>query len=178
MSKPRNVYIVANYSMKPRDTSQTFRPGYIKDGNNMRWDESVDVRIGLRNRDLTSSQIIINITEQKVVKNNLNNNKSFMELFSYFYSSSPTEISKALKATGISVTETKETADEPIQEDVSIQAEESSRSEPASSTDAIGTGETVKKRRRKKSDSTDTNAATAAGDRESQAQAEPSNVSH
>lgn len=105
MSKPKSVYIVANYAMKPRDPRQTFKAGYIKDGDNMHWDERVDVTVGIKDRDLAMAQIILNISEQKVVKNSFMSDKSFMELFQHYYTSSPHEISQALKNCGITVSE-------------------------------------------------------------------------
>ena len=166
---PKKVYIVAKYSMKPRRPDQTFRPGYVKGEGNMQWDEHVDVTVGLKNRDLSMAQIIINISEQKVVKNSYGGDKSFMELFQYFYTSSPHELSQALRNCGITVSEPEEPTDEQsVQEDVPSEAEASERSESTAATDVAGTGETVKKRRRKKSDSVVADTATAGTDQPSE----------
>ena len=178
MSRPKSVYLIGRYTQKPRDPRQTFRPGYVKNEHNMQWDERVDVTVGLKDRDLSTSQIILNISEQKVVKNSFMNDKSFMEMFQYYYTSSPQEISQALKNCGISISEHKEQTEDGLQENVSGQAEESARPEPAATADVIGPSEGDKKRRRKPRVSKEPAATTAAGDREPQATTEPSDVSH
>lgn len=170
MSKQKNVYVLGKYSQKPRRPDQTFKPGYVKGEGNMQWDERVDVTVGLKNNDLRMAQIILNISEQKVVKNSFSNDKSFMELFQYFYTSSPHEMSQALKNCGITVSEPEEPKDEqPVQEDVPSEAEASERSESSAATHSPGTGETVKKRRRKKSDSIVSDAEPAGTDQPSEA---------
>jgi len=141
---PKKVYIVAKYSMKPRRPDQTFRPGYVKGEGNMQWDEHVDVTVGLKNRDLSMAQIIINISEQKVVKNSYGGDKSFMELFQYFYTSSPHELSQALRNCGITVSEPEEPTDEQsVQEDVPSEAEASERSESTAATDVAVSSKTT-----------------------------------
>lgn len=161
--------------MKPRDRLQTFKAGYIKDSANMTWDEHVDVTVGIKNRDLSMSQIILNISEQKIIKNSFNNEKSFMELFQYFYTSSPYEISQALKNCGISVSEPKDPENvEPVQENVSIQAEEGARSVAATTTDSVGASEGDKKRRRKPRVNKDPAATTTPGDKSTEDSIEPS----
>jgi len=152
MSKPKNVYIVARYAMKPKDPSQTYKAGYIKDPDNMRWDERVDVVLGLKDRDLGMYQIILNITESRIIKNSFNNDKSFMELFQYFYTSSPKEISAALRNVGIVVGETKEESNEPVQQDVPSQEKEGERSESPASTEPVVPGKGAKGRKRKSVD--------------------------
>jgi hypothetical protein len=110
------VYLVAKYYAKPRNPSQTFRAGYLSDEKNVQFDEAVDIVTHLKPKDLSTARIILNITEQKVLKDGFSNGQSFMELFQYFYTNSPQEISRALQAVGITISQ-------PVAEEISTPTE-------------------------------------------------------
>lgn len=103
MSKPKSVYLVAQYYAKPKDKRYTHLAGYMKDPNNIAWDEQVNLTLGLKAKDEMNAKIILNITNQTVVKNGFGVDRSFMELFGYFYESNPQQISHALQRFGFSV---------------------------------------------------------------------------
>lgn len=129
--KNKQVFLVAKYSTKPRNKFQTYVKDHVKTEENMQWDESVDIVTHIKDKDLSTARIILNITKQSIVKNNFNTDKDFMELFQYFYTSSPQEISHALRRVGIEVSEPEEIKDEQhVSEDVQATSEESSRPEP------------------------------------------------
>lgn len=122
------VYLTAKYYAKPRNASQTFRVGYMNDDQNISWDESVNLTTKLKNSDLSESSIILNIVERTVIKNNFDSEKTFDDLFAYFYNSSKDEINNALRKVGIVV---QENNDVDVQQDVSEEAKESAGSELA-----------------------------------------------
>jgi hypothetical protein len=103
INKQKKIYLVANYSAKPKNPRMTHVKGYMANPENVAWDESVVVTAGLKTKDLMSSRVVLNISEQKVEKNSFGNEKSFYELFEYFYNSSPKDISNALRRLGITV---------------------------------------------------------------------------
>jgi hypothetical protein len=83
--KKSNIYLVAQYITKPRDPRKTHLPGYMKDSANHQFDEQVQISTRLRNKDILTSKVIMNLTDKKVEKNSFNNNKNFDELFKYFF---------------------------------------------------------------------------------------------
>jgi fructose-specific phosphotransferase system component IIB len=83
--KKQNIYLVAQYLAKPRDPRRTHIPGYMKDPANIRYDEQVQVSNRLRQQDLITAKIIINLSDKKVEQNSFNGNKDFNELFKYFF---------------------------------------------------------------------------------------------
>jgi fructose-specific phosphotransferase system component IIB len=83
--KKQNIYLVAQYLAKPRDPRRTHIPGYMKDPANVRYDEQVQVSNRLRQQDLITAKIIINLSDKKVEQNSFNGNKDFNELFKYFF---------------------------------------------------------------------------------------------
>lgn len=83
--KKQNIYLIAHYVTKPRDPRKTHIPGYMKDPANHQYDEKVQISTRLRNQDVLSAKIIMNLSEKKVDKNSFNSNKDFNELFKYFF---------------------------------------------------------------------------------------------
>lgn len=103
MSRPKSIYVFAQYYAKPKNPKMTRVAGYMSDPNNIVWDERIDVTHGLKDRDRIAAKVIINISEQTVVRDGFNSGKSFEELFQYFYESNPKEISQAIRRFGITV---------------------------------------------------------------------------
>ena len=68
----------------PRDPKQTARPGYMKDPNNIHYEEQVYITRGLRDKDL-KNQVILNLTEEKIVKNTFKSGSNFEEIFTHYY---------------------------------------------------------------------------------------------
>ena len=135
--KLKSVYLVAKYYAKPKNPKNTRFAGYTKDENNMAWDEQVVITYGLKNKDLDTSKIILNINEQKVVKNSFKNGRSFLELFQYFYEANPQQISQGLQQLGITIGK----PDDGLQKDVPAETQASEGSEPSTPTDVIGASE-------------------------------------
>lgn len=83
--KKTNIYLVAQYVTRPRDPRKTHIAGYMKDPNNFQYDERVQIATRLRNQDLYTSKVILNLSTKTVDKNSFNNNKNFDEMFKYFF---------------------------------------------------------------------------------------------
>lgn len=83
--KQQNIYLVANYLTKPKDPKKTHIAGYMKDPANIRFDEQVQISTRLRQQDLMTAKVIMNLTNKKVEQNSFNNNRDFNELFKYFF---------------------------------------------------------------------------------------------
>jgi fructose-specific phosphotransferase system component IIB len=83
--KKQSIYLIANYVAKPRNPRQTYIPGYMKDPANVQYDEQVQISTRLRNKDIQTAKIIVDLTNKEVQQNSFNNNRDFKELFKYFF---------------------------------------------------------------------------------------------
>jgi hypothetical protein len=79
-----NIYLIAKYTGMPKDPKRTATPGYMKDPNNVHYEEQVYITRGLRDKDL-KNQVILNLTEEKIVKNNFKSGSNFEEIFTHYY---------------------------------------------------------------------------------------------
>jgi hypothetical protein len=79
-----NIYLIAKYTGMPKDPKRTNQPGYMLDPNNIHYDEQVYIARGMRQKDL-QNQVVLNLTEEKIVKNTFNPGKTFEEVFTHFY---------------------------------------------------------------------------------------------
>ncbi len=84
-----SIFLVAYYSTKPRDPKKTHIAGYLKDPNNTIMDESINITRGLRTRDEINASVILNLSEQQVIKNRFNDNKDFPSLLAHFQEGYP-----------------------------------------------------------------------------------------
>jgi hypothetical protein len=87
--KNKGIFLIAHYHMKPRNPTQTFKVGYISDLDNVTYDESINITRGLRNKDIASSGVIMNLSEQKVIKNGFHSNSNFAELLEHYQKGYP-----------------------------------------------------------------------------------------
>jgi hypothetical protein len=83
--KRQSIYLVANYTVKPKNPAKTHIKGYMKDPANVRYDEQVHISTKLRPKDIASAKIIMNLSNKTVQVNNFSHNKNFNELFKYFF---------------------------------------------------------------------------------------------
>lgn len=83
--KKQKIYLVANYITRPKDPKMTHVAGYMKNPDNYQYDEQVQVSTRVRDKDILSAKIIMNLSDKTVDKNAFNSNKDFNELFKYFF---------------------------------------------------------------------------------------------
>ena len=126
--KIKSVYLIAKYSARPKNPKLTSRPGYMLQSENIAWQETVNITLGLKNKDFLAARIVLNVSNQTVERNSFQNGKSFEELFGYFFSNSQEEIRQQLRMFGIEVGE-KNDEQEHVSEDVPEPQEESGGSE-------------------------------------------------
>lgn len=80
----KSIYLIAKYTGVPKDPTQTVKPGYMKDPNNIHYEEQVYITRGLKNKDLLN-QVVLNLTEEKIVKNTFKTGVTFEQAFEHFY---------------------------------------------------------------------------------------------
>ena len=100
----KHRYLFANYIQRPRDPSKTHLKGYIKDPNNMKWDEIVGFSVGLKRKDELNSRIIIDIDGQKIIKNTVSDSDNWAQLMDYYLKNYEQQVVDFLKRTDRSTT--------------------------------------------------------------------------
>ena len=76
--------MVAQYVAQPKNPRQTSQAGYMANPDNIRYDERVFVARGYRDRYL-QNDVILDLTEEKILKNSFRTEKDFEEIFKHFY---------------------------------------------------------------------------------------------
>lgn len=79
-----NIYLLATYVARPKNPRQTSRAGYITNLDNIQYDENLEIVRGWRDRYLKYS-VVLDLTEERVVKNSMTPGKTFEELFTHYH---------------------------------------------------------------------------------------------
>lgn len=87
--KNKHLYLIAYYYIKPKDSSRTKESGYITNPDNFIYDESINITKGLKSRDERSAKVILNLSNQSVVRNYFNDNRDFATLLAYYQEGYP-----------------------------------------------------------------------------------------
>lgn len=81
----KNRHIVVRYTMKPKPGVKTEIKGWMNDDNNIQWDEAFAMTVGLKNKDLMEAQVILDIDDNKIVKNwKTDEDSSYEKLIEYY----------------------------------------------------------------------------------------------
>jgi len=80
----KNIYLVAQYYMKPKAHVRTHKKGWMDNPENIRYDEKVEISRGLRTKDL-SAKIVLDLTNKSVYRNGFATDRPFDEIFKYFF---------------------------------------------------------------------------------------------
>jgi hypothetical protein len=80
----KNIYLLATYVARPKNPRQTSRAGYITDPGNIQYDENLAIVRGFRDRYL-KNHVVLDLTEERVIKNSFTPGKTFEELFEHFH---------------------------------------------------------------------------------------------
>lgn len=78
------LYLVAWYYMKPRKGVNTSRKGWQEDPANIQWDEQFGLVRKLGNKENNAS-VVLNLVEQRIERNRFQTDRSFDEVFKYFF---------------------------------------------------------------------------------------------
>ena len=82
--KNKDLHLVAYYIIKPKNPQRTSQPGYIKDAENIDYDESINITKGLKDKDVALGGVILNLSRQLVVKNRFRSDNDFASLLAYY----------------------------------------------------------------------------------------------
>lgn len=99
MTKTKDRYMLVRYLQKPKDPKGSTKAGYMKNPDNVRFDEQVAFSVGIRSRDMVEYQVVLNLDQQKIEKNNLNENYDWNSIWGYFSRNYGSNISRYLNQT-------------------------------------------------------------------------------
>lgn len=88
----KDIHVLGYYKATPKNPGKTRFPGYMKDPNNISWTESINITRGLKPRDLTEAQVILNLNTKSVVRNSWNQGQDFETLLGYYQQNYPNYI--------------------------------------------------------------------------------------
>lgn len=83
--KQKNIYLVATYIMKPKDHVNTSKKGWMDDPANVRYDEKVEITRGLKNKDASSANVILDLSNLQITRNTFKTERTFDEVFLYYF---------------------------------------------------------------------------------------------
>lgn len=92
----KNIYLLATYVARPKDPRQTSKPGYMKDPENIVYDEQLSITKGLKSKDM-KNHVILDLTEEKIVRNSFKSDSNFQMMFAHYYNSYANYIDKSVK---------------------------------------------------------------------------------
>lgn len=87
--KNKDLHLLAFYTRVPKDPKKTFMKDFGKSEDNWSYNEQVHFTRGLRGKDLEKAGVILNVSEQKVIKCSFNKELHFISLFNYFRKNYP-----------------------------------------------------------------------------------------
>lgn len=95
MARPKDIFLVVNYIMRPKSHVRTARAGWMKDPANLQYDENIAVVAGLKDRD-RQAKVILNLTQARVEQNSMSGEREFDRLFAYFLENYNEYMTKAM----------------------------------------------------------------------------------
>lgn len=87
--KIKDIHLLAFYVAKPKDPKMTKVKGYMKDPNNLSYDERIEFTKGLHGKDRQYAGVVLNLQTKTVVYNRFGSQKTFDEFFKYFLEAYP-----------------------------------------------------------------------------------------
>jgi hypothetical protein len=95
MTKPKDIYLVAHYVMRPKQHVRTAKAGWMTNPANIQYDENIAVVAGLKNRD-RQAKVILNLSKAQVEQNGWTGEREFDKLFGYFLENYNEYMTKAM----------------------------------------------------------------------------------
>ena len=93
--KTKNIFLIAQYFQKPKDHVNTSVSGWMKNPENIRWDEQVSIATKMKTRDM-NAQVVLNLSTKTIVRNTFQSGKEFDDIFRYFLENYPQYIAQTM----------------------------------------------------------------------------------
>ena len=105
----KTVYLVAYYVCKPKNKYvNTGTKGWMDNPDNVAWDEQISITLKLKNKDLSTAKVILDLSNQTVYRNGWKTEKSFNELFEHFYTGYQKYLDPVIKELDYTIVNTKD----------------------------------------------------------------------
>lgn len=82
----QDIFLIARYRRVPKFKGMTSQKDFGKNEDNWQWDEQVDFKQKLSDKDFISSHVVLALHQRKVLRNAMNPEAGYDELYMYFYS--------------------------------------------------------------------------------------------
>jgi hypothetical protein len=76
----------------------TSQPGYISNPENIMYEETIMVSRGLKSRDRQNGHVVLNLTEELLVKNTFSDEKDFTKLLAHYVDGFGDQINNTVNA--------------------------------------------------------------------------------
>ena len=94
---------MATYVARPKNPRQTSQAGYMSNPDNVEYDEHLSMTKGFKDKYL-SNHVILDLTEQKLIKNSFNSNRNFEDVFGHFMQNYEEHIKNSIQQlTGVNI---------------------------------------------------------------------------
>jgi hypothetical protein len=98
MEKDLSIYLIVQYVGKPKNPRMTSQPGYISNPENIMYEETIMVSRGLKSRDRQNGHVVLNLTEELLVKNTFSDEKDFTKLLAHYVDGFGDQINNTVNA--------------------------------------------------------------------------------
>ena len=94
-----SMYLLAKYYLRPRNPQHSARKGYWSEEGAGQMDEQLSFARKVRNSDLQTCNVILNLTEKKIIKCSIGDlsGSDYDRIFDYFKTNYPEHIAEATK---------------------------------------------------------------------------------
>lgn len=98
--KTRSIYLVAHYAIRPKTKYIANTAGWMKNPDNVSYDEQMTVTVKLAKKDQESAKVILDLTNRTVYRNSWRSESTFDDLFEYFYNGYPKYLEPVIQQLG------------------------------------------------------------------------------
>lgn len=84
MKKQTDIYLLGIYHLKPRPGVRTQIKGWMKDVNNITYDESVEITRG-KQKNIGGAKVVLNLSQKTVEYNGWGTERAFDEYFKHYF---------------------------------------------------------------------------------------------
>lgn len=81
----KSIYLIAYYYNKPKGHAKTAQSGWMKDRDNINYEEQIAVSNKLKKADLQLAKVILDLSNKTVYRNAWNDGKDFDTIFEHYY---------------------------------------------------------------------------------------------
>ena len=81
--KTKKIYLMSFYKKIPKN-KHSAQKNFSKNPNNWQFNEEVHITRGLKNRDINTATIILNVSDEKIIKRGPNQDVTYAELYQYY----------------------------------------------------------------------------------------------